>query len=75
MKIKQEEEKKNIENKRKMDIMRKARQDADNDQKEENIGKYNKRVEVIKAKDKQKKDDGNDSDDPWGNINTVGTDF
>ena len=71
MKVKQEEEKKNLDNKRKMDIMRKARQDAENDRKEENVDKYNKRVEQIKAKDQKKEDS---DDDPWGQINAVGQD-
>ena len=70
MKVKQEEEKKNLDNKRKMDIMRKARQDAENDKKEENIDKYNKRVEQIQVKDKKKKEEPDD-DDPWGQIDAV----
>ena len=70
MKVKQEEEKKNLDNKRKMEIMRKARQDAENDKKEENIDKYNKRVEQIEVKDKKKKEEPDD-DDPWGQIDAV----
>jgi len=47
--------------------------DADFEKKEENIDKYNKRVEQLDKKAAEEKKDDDGGDDWFDNIKTVGT--